>query len=47
MDKQMNKPLSEYPRPQFVRESYICLNGEWDIKLVKNQHIPALLMEKY
>ena len=20
----------EYPRPQFVRESWVCLNGEWD-----------------
>ena len=24
-------PLSEYPRPQFVRDSYISLNGEWDL----------------
>lgn len=23
-------PLSEYPRPQLRRESYLCLNGEWD-----------------
>lgn len=23
-------PLSEYPRPQMVRESYQCLNGEYD-----------------
>ena len=23
-------PLSEYPRPQFKRESYISLNGEWE-----------------
>ncbi len=23
-------PLSEYPRPQMVRDSYICLNGIWD-----------------
>lgn len=23
-------PLSEYPRPQLVRDSYICLNGEWE-----------------
>lgn len=22
-------PLAEYPRPQLVRESYICLNGRW------------------
>ena len=23
-------PLSEYPRPQMVRDSFICLNGIWD-----------------
>ena len=36
----MNKPLSEYPRPQFVRESYICLNGEWDYKISKKSTYP-------
>ena len=28
-------PLSEYPRPQFVRDGYICLNGEWDFTVKK------------
>ncbi len=23
-------PLSEYPRPQMVRDSFVCLNGIWD-----------------
>ena len=23
-------PLPEYPTPQFARDSYLCLNGEWD-----------------
>lgn len=23
-------PRGEYPRPQFVRDSWMCLNGEWD-----------------
>lgn len=23
-------PFSSYPRPQFKRDSYLCLNGEWD-----------------
>lgn len=23
-------PLPEYPRPQLVRSSYLCLNGLWD-----------------
>ena len=27
-----NIPRSEYPRPQFVRESYINLNGEWEFE---------------
>jgi len=25
-----NTPRAEYPRPDFERESYVCLNGEWD-----------------
>lgn len=25
-----DKPLSEYPRPQFARDSYLNLNGYWD-----------------
>lgn len=24
------QPRNEYPRPQFQRESWLCLNGEWD-----------------
>ena len=29
-------PLSEYPRPQCKRESYLCLNGVWQFQTVKN-----------
>ena len=28
--------LSEYPRPQFKRDSYLCLNGYWDYKITKD-----------
>ena len=23
-------PRNEYPRPQFVRKQWMCLNGKWD-----------------
>ena len=23
-------PLAEYPRPQFMRPGWFCLNGRWD-----------------
>ncbi len=29
----INCPLSEYPRPQLVRDSYFCLNGKWDYSI--------------
>ena len=29
-------PLSEYPRPQFRRESYVCLNGVWEFQKRKS-----------
>ncbi len=28
-------PLKEYPRPQFVRDSYITLNGKWDYAILR------------
>ena len=37
----MKQPLSEYPRPQLVRESYLCLNGEWDYAITKSKEIPS------
>ena len=30
-------PLSEYPRPQFRRDSYHCLNGVWEFKKQKRE----------
>ncbi len=42
----MKKPLSEYPNPQFMRESYISLNGYWDYKISKSPVIPQSFDEK-
>lgn len=35
------KPLPEYPRPQFVRDSYISLNGRWNYCITKSENIPV------
>lgn len=35
-----SNPLPEYPRPQFVRDSYISLNGQWEVSFCKNEKIP-------
>ena len=35
------KPLSDYPRPQFYRDSYKSLNGYWDYKITKTPEIPS------
>ena len=32
----MRIPLSEYPRPQMVRSSYLCLNGTWNLKFLSD-----------
>ena len=34
-------PLSQYPRPQFKRNSYFCLNGKWQLSFSKEKRIPA------
>ena len=36
--KNTDTPLSEYPRPQLVRDSYICLNGNWDFKIINTKN---------
>ena len=35
------QPLSNYPRPQFYRNSYKSLNGFWEYKISKSEEIPA------
>ena len=35
-------PLSEYPRPQFKRDSYICLNGLWEYAIRGIESIPEV-----
>ena len=32
--------LKEYPRPQFKRESYINLNGEWEFCVSESELQP-------
>ncbi len=34
-DVDLNCPHSEYPRPQLVREDWMCLNGECDYEITK------------
>ena len=38
-----NKILQEYPRPQFVRDSYLNLNGEWLYSLSNNDEQPKYI----
>ena len=33
-------PLAEYPRPQFRRDSYLPLNGEWEYAIRKSPDLP-------
>ena len=35
MDK--SRPWNIYPRPQLKRDSFLCLNGEWDFKIAKRK----------
>ena len=35
-----NIPLSDYPRPQLVRDSYLSLNGLWEYAIRDNENIP-------
>ena len=41
MNKPNKQPLSEYPRPQLQRDSYLCLNGYWDYAIRNSEDIPS------
>lgn len=36
-----DKPLQEYPRPQFMRKSYVNLNGYWDYAITDSDVAPT------
>lgn len=40
-DLDCEHPLQEYPRPQFVRDSYINLNGKWNFAITKEDRLPT------
>ena len=34
-------PWNEYPRPRMERDSFLCLNGEWDFSVCKKGETPT------
>lgn len=36
-------PFADYPRPQLRRDSFLCLNGEWDFE-IKNKFVGKILV---
>ncbi|MBQ1210294.1 MAG: glycoside hydrolase family 2, partial [Clostridia bacterium] len=36
------QPWSVYPRPQLRRNSFICLNGEWEFAVTEGNEPPAV-----
>ena len=42
----LTRPWQEYPRPQFKRDSYINLNGEWEFAISRSEEIPLSLGER-
>lgn len=41
-DLNKEAPLNEYPRPQFKRESYLNLNGVWNVSFCESEEIPEV-----
>ena len=42
----MTTPWNIYPRPQLKRNSFICLNGEWEFASTRSNSIPNVFEEK-
>lgn len=40
----MNKPLTDYPRPQFRRDSYLSLNGEWEYRYRQDDEYQPIIV---
>jgi beta-galactosidase/beta-glucuronidase len=38
LNRETHQILSDYPRPQMVRDSYLNLNGEWDYCITKDEN---------
>ncbi len=45
-DARVEIPWNYYPRPQLRRDSFICLNGEWEFGMTPEDSIPTTLSEK-
>ena len=39
-------PWADYPRPQFKRDSYLNLNGEWEFAVCRSEEIPEVYTER-
>ena len=39
-------PLNDYPRPNLKRDSYICLNGAYDIEIKKDESFPNRYLQR-
>ena len=42
----LEHPLSEYPFPNFQRESYYSLNGKWQYKITRNKEDLSNIIEE-
>lgn len=42
----LSRPWQDYPRPQFLRDSYVNLNGEWDFAVTRSEKIPEIFSER-